>query len=93
MIDAARAAFLPDVPFSHPLFDVDMPSLTHSFRDSTEGRIPREGIRGAIGRRVESSSSSLIKPDIFKIVGSYESSGYPLLVGVWQSGFHQEMTE
>ena len=28
-------------------------------------------VRGAIGRRVESSSSSLIKPDIFKIVGSY----------------------
>ena len=40
-------------------------------------------ILGAIGRSVESSSSSLITPDVFKLVGSYESSGYPLSMAVW----------
>ena len=35
----------------------------------------------------------VITPDIFKLLGSYDSSGYPLSYRVWKSGFHQEVTE
>ena len=40
-------------------------------------------IRGRIHRKVSPSSSSLITPDIFKLLGQYESSGYLLEMGVW----------
>ena len=40
-------------------------------------------VRGGSHRKVYTSSSSLITPDIFKLLGSYESSGYPLSMEVW----------
>ena len=66
--------------------------------------LPREGslsdsgsfsdiLRGRFQPKVSPSSSSLITPDIFKLLRSYESSGHPLLLGVWKSGFHQELTK
>ena len=36
-----------------------------------------------VHRKVSPSSSSLITPDIFKLFGPYETSGYPLEMGVW----------
>ena len=48
-------------------------------------------VNGEIGRavlgmgylKVSPSCSSLVTPDIFKVLGPYESSGYPLPYGVW----------
>ena len=39
-------------------------------------------LRGMDLLKVSPSRSSLITPDIFKLLGSYESSGYPLQLGV-----------
>ena len=44
----------------------------------------RQGsIRGHFQPKVSPSPSSLITPDIFKLLGPYESSVYPLEMGVW----------
>ena len=40
-------------------------------------------IRGTGNLKVSPTCSSLITPDIFKLLGPYESSGYPLSYAVW----------
>ena len=39
---------------------------------------PKSELRGAFGHKIQPGSSSLITPDIFKQLGWYESSTYPL---------------
>ena len=53
-------------------------------QDITEYDITDTDIRGTVNLKVYPSCSSLTTPDIFKLLGPYESSGYPLSYGVWQ---------
>ena len=40
-------------------------------------------VGGLSQRKVSTSSSSLTVPDIFKLLGQNESSGYPLQIGLY----------
>ena len=66
---------------------------------NARGQIPLENlrnlslIRGAVNLKVYSCSSSLITQDIFKQLGSYERSIYPLQIGVWSPDIQKEVTE
>ena len=50
-------------------------------------------IRGATQLDVYSDHSSVISPEIFKQLGSYERSEYALSNEVWQLALLQEITE
>ena len=49
-------------------------------------------LRGTGYLKVSSCSSSLITPDIFKQLGSYERPNYPLQNGLWYPDIQQEVT-
>ena len=43
----------------------------------------QDDVRGPFGHKVQTGHSSLITPDIFKLLESYESPRYLLQMGVW----------
>ena len=58
-------------------------SLSDKLRETKRAALENLTLRGLFQTKVYTSSRSLITPDIFELLRSYQSSWYPLLLGVW----------